>query len=383
MRAYILRRTAISKPCLILVLLLASSAAAHAYTIVLRSGEKVEIPDRFSTTATTLTYEVAPRINRTILLNSVDISATERANNETSGSLLLRSNQNSVKPNGVENSSAISPRVASPKTQGRRPTLTNNDIEVMRERARANGRAYELQRRELPAESRAAVVERNAAELQFMREVQAQSDEQRAAAESLWRTRAARLREEFAELDAELNYRRARLAEASTSSLTSLATPSTTLIGIPPVASSYNLGGVIFGSPNFGDSSTTITSRHSIFGAQIGGRINLGGRSSDGGRIRGSISLNGGYSRRDVRGARATQHSSSIHNGTTIYNGYPLGYITPFGGYPYQTYGGYDIANMRERIRELEAARGRLIARRRLLEEEARRAGASPGWLRP
>jgi hypothetical protein len=373
------------------LLLLASSTTAHAYTVVLRSGERVEIPDNFGITNTTLTYEIAPHINRTILLNSVDIAATEQANKEQPGSLLRRIEQSLIESDDRESLStrrqappSRAPRATIQAAPNSRPTLTNKDLEAMRARGQASGLAYELQRRALPVESRDATAKRNAAELQLMREAQAQSDEQTAESEILWRTRAAGLREEFASLDAELNYWRTRLAEASTSSLTSLATPATTLIGVPPLATPYNYGGVVVGShigrPNFGNSTTIISTRDSTFGIQIGGRINLGGHSDSArthsGRNRNSISLNGGYLRRDVRGVRATQHSS-------IYNGYTFGYVAPFGGYPYQPYAGYDLVNMRERIRELEAARVRLVARRRLLEEEARRAGASPGWLRP
>src|SRR5205085_2443135 len=43
----------------------------------------------------------------------------------------------------------------------------------------------------------------------------------------------------------------------------------------------------------------------------------------------------------------------------------------------------YDQANLINRLHELEAARAGLQARWRVLEEDARRAGAQPGWLRP
>jgi hypothetical protein len=43
----------------------------------------------------------------------------------------------------------------------------------------------------------------------------------------------------------------------------------------------------------------------------------------------------------------------------------------------------YERTVMVTRLRELEAVREGLAARWRLLEDEARRAGAMPGWLRP
>jgi hypothetical protein len=42
-----------------------------------------------------------------------------------------------------------------------------------------------------------------------------------------------------------------------------------------------------------------------------------------------------------------------------------------------------DRETLTRRLRELELERAGLQARWRLLEDEARRAGASPGWLRP
>ncbi|MCA1850460.1 MAG: hypothetical protein LC672_05295, partial [Acidobacteria bacterium] len=43
----------------------------------------------------------------------------------------------------------------------------------------------------------------------------------------------------------------------------------------------------------------------------------------------------------------------------------------------------YDRSVLAARLYEAEAERAALQARWRLLEEEARRAGALPGWLRP
>jgi len=64
----------------------------------------------------------------------------------------------------------------------------------------------------------------------------------------------------------------------------------------------------------------------------------------------------------------------------------------PFGVFPNVTVlgsplQGYDFTNERSelitRFNELAAARAGLSARWRELEEEARRAGVAPGWLRP
>src|SRR5215216_4975577 len=61
-----------------------------AYTVVLRGGRRVEIPATFTVTKWTLTYEAAPGINVTLQISTIDIAATERANNEPPGALLRR-----------------------------------------------------------------------------------------------------------------------------------------------------------------------------------------------------------------------------------------------------------------------------------------------------
>ncbi|MEJ7710764.1 MAG: hypothetical protein WKF84_13075 [Pyrinomonadaceae bacterium] len=43
----------------------------------------------------------------------------------------------------------------------------------------------------------------------------------------------------------------------------------------------------------------------------------------------------------------------------------------------------YESGSLTLQLQELETARAGLHARWRALEDEARRAGASPGWLRP
>jgi hypothetical protein len=64
-------------------------------------------------------------------------------------------------------------------------------------------------------------------------------------------------------------------------------------------------------------------------------------------------------------------------------------YLTPFSngigfGLPYQGYDiGYERSSLIARLDELVGRRAGLSARWRELEEQARRAGAMPGWLRP
>ena len=51
-------------------LLIFTATAASAYTIVMRNGRRVEIPNTFTITKSTLTYETAPGIQVTIQLTS-------------------------------------------------------------------------------------------------------------------------------------------------------------------------------------------------------------------------------------------------------------------------------------------------------------------------
>src|SRR5437773_12497484 len=86
-------RSVLAKSAIAVVLVLIYAVAASAYTLVFRSGLRSEIPDEFTLTRTTLTYEVAPGFTKTILVSSIDIPATERANNQPYGSFFKRSEQ--------------------------------------------------------------------------------------------------------------------------------------------------------------------------------------------------------------------------------------------------------------------------------------------------
>src|SRR5947209_16506203 len=103
-----------------LLLTLLLPVVACAYTVVLRSGRRIEIPSQFTVTRLTLTYETAPGINITLLMSSVDIAATERANGESADSLLKRAE----KPAIVSTTSAPS--------RAQRRELTQADIEAAR-----------------------------------------------------------------------------------------------------------------------------------------------------------------------------------------------------------------------------------------------------------
>jgi len=159
-------------------------SAVNAYTVVMRDGRRLEIPNEFTVTNSTLTYEVSNGFQVTIQLNTVDIAATERANNEPTGSLLQKAD-------------------AAPNTQQTRPraarSITNKDLEVYRKARVENERAYDEQRRELglpSAEERrrevAEIEDRTLEQVRRMREQE----------EAYWQSRAEAARAEMAAQEA-------------------------------------------------------------------------------------------------------------------------------------------------------------------------------------
>ena len=102
-------------------LLIFTTTAASAYTIVMRNGRRVEIPNTFTLTNSTLTYETAPGIQVTIQLTGIDIATTERVNGQAAGSFMV---------------SGSKLETAAPVVQTRRQTatrsITNKDLEVYR-----------------------------------------------------------------------------------------------------------------------------------------------------------------------------------------------------------------------------------------------------------
>ncbi|HEX2268990.1 MAG TPA: hypothetical protein VHH35_05630 [Pyrinomonadaceae bacterium] len=156
-------------------LLVFTATAASAYTVVMRNGRRVEIPNTFTLTKSTLTYETAPGIQVTIQLSSIDIAATERLNGQPPGSLLA---------------TASAPKAPAPVQTPRAPatrSITNKDLEVYR-RARIEG---ERQREELglpSAEERQREVE------EIDNRTQEQIREKRSQEElDFWRNRATQL----------------------------------------------------------------------------------------------------------------------------------------------------------------------------------------------
>ena len=319
---------------------------ASAYTVVLRSGRRIQIPEKFTVTNLTLTYEAAPGINITILMSSIDIPATERANNEPAGSLLKRAGQ-------VEGKATVS------SGQTRR-ALTQADVEAGRRARQKSEQDYERRRKELGLPSLEESRQRAEEEAKRLSEASLQSQSEELQSEAYWRARASSLRTEMAALDAQINYIRARLSE--TPEYPSSLGAYTFIGGAAPIFPSrhaVNRFPVVVGNPGF---------MHGInsSGAQVGV-----GFAAFGGTTQGQIQLNTGIARGNVH-QRGIFPQRIFAPTATVFG-------VPSSGYDYS----YERANLISRLHELEAQRAGLQARWRLLEEEARRAGAQPGWLRP
>jgi len=158
-------------------------SVVNAYTVVMRDGRRVEIPNEFTVTNSTLTYDVGSGMRVTIQLATVDIVETERANAESAGALLRRASapQIPVEPQRRINA-------------GR--TITNADLEKFRQARVEN----ENQRRELGLPSmeerqqQVALIEDRTVE---------QVRSMRAQEEAYWRSRAEAFRAEAAANEAQ------------------------------------------------------------------------------------------------------------------------------------------------------------------------------------
>jgi hypothetical protein len=171
-----------------------------AYTIVFRDGHRVEAPAVFTVTPTTLTYEAAPGINRTLQLILIDVAATERVNHEAPGSFLKHAEQ----------------QVTSTASRAGRAQriLTNLDLEPFRQRRLDSEQNYEKRRIELGLPSLAETRRRQALEEEATLGLARSRAAAEAGDETYWRSRARTLRYEIVSVDAEINYLRAQFAPA-------------------------------------------------------------------------------------------------------------------------------------------------------------------------
>jgi hypothetical protein len=316
-----------------LALFLFLPLVANAYTLVLRDGRRVEIPNKFEVEASTLTYEAAPGIQITFQLATLDVAATERANNEKSGSLLARSTQTRVEP-----VSKVTPR-ATPT----RRVVTNEDLDRYRKAREASENAYEQRRKELglPSveESRRIAMEITERTHEQLASIRTREQE----SEAYWRQRASELRSELAATNARINFVQGRMNELPLNYAFGAFTTTSPFLSVNQLARGASFpafaNGGTFG-PRFGARAVEVNRRP--------GQINRFNRP--------------GFARR------------------------PFGNQFPFGplvALPFDAYdNSYERSALLSELDQLLAQRAGLQARWRDLEDEARRSGAYPGWLR-
>ena len=187
------------------VLSLLLAITASAYTLVFRDGRRIDIPENFTVTRTTLTYEISPGFSRTVQVAVIDIAATERANREPTGSFFGRGQ----KPAVVEDQ---------PTAPARR-TVTNFDLAAVRQRRLDSEQAYEKRRQDLGLPTVAESRKRQEEENTMLREQFRADSASRVREEAYWRGRARDLRTEIAAVDTQIGYVRGRIGEVNEASL--------------------------------------------------------------------------------------------------------------------------------------------------------------------
>ena len=322
------------------------TATANAYTVVMHGGRRVEIPSSFIVTASTLTYEVSRGVQITLNVAAIDIPATEKANNEAPGSLLRRA---------FGDSRALADGHVSAEA-GPRRTITNRDLEPSLHRRHESELAYEQRRKELGLPTVAESRRQAAAQSDLIASELAQTRALESETESYWRARAAALRTETAALDAQLLEIRRQLDGPT----------------FPAADASFltSFGLVQFRSSECFPGSSPQSNRRApgIFVAPHSGPLLTGQVGFGRGSTRGQVLLNPwGFPRSHRFGSPVL----GLPNATVFGSAYPA----------------YDFSYGRNQLisefNKLSAARAGLLARWRELEDEARRAGAPPGWLRP
>lgn len=202
--------------------------AASAYTVVLRSGQRVQIPDSFVVTTAGITYAEAPRMERTIQLSVINIRATEAANREAPGALLAR----------IDGELPVMAEIWSVASQGRpssasvpaQRTITNADLERFRREREANEVAFDRQQTERGLPTLAEIRQREAAEDLRMSERSREAAIDRTRSEGHWRERATAVRAELNAVEAQLAVVRSQYRSVP---LVSLRSPQVDIDGLP------------------------------------------------------------------------------------------------------------------------------------------------------
>jgi hypothetical protein len=361
----------------------------------MRGGRRVEIADNFRVSGAQLTYEAAPGVVVTLPLDMVDVAATERANGESPGSFLRRAAANEdAQPDA--RASSVAAAQTSPTAKASVPvrTLTNKELEPVRRARVESERAYERRRAELGLPSAEEARRRDEEEARALSERARRKAEEDGDAEEYWRERAAVLREEAGALDAEIGYLRGVLAESpGGSSVNFSSSPGLAAGALAVIAGApFHFGRGGFGRGGFPPNLPVGTAfarnpanallldsgRSRFTRAPVGTHFGRA-RATVGFNVNGGARARLGLGRRDVRGkfARPSGRGRFARGRSHFFAPGFVGVVAPFD------YASADPFALSTRLRLLEGERAGVAARWRLLEEEARRAGAQPGWLRP
>jgi hypothetical protein len=219
----------LARLALVLILLAVLANAAGAYTLVFRDGHQIKVSSVFALTSTTLTYEAAPGINRTLQLILIDVPATERANSEAPGSFFKHATADVASA-----SPPVAPRAAR--------TLTNRDLETIRQRRIKSEKEYDQRRIELGLPSIEESHRRQALEEESTLALARERAAGEANNEAYWRSRASALRNEIVTVDAEIDYLRGRLGAVNQFPLTTRSFVTGAIVGGPRFGGRFSMG---------------------------------------------------------------------------------------------------------------------------------------------
>lgn len=321
-------RRALPQLAISAALLLLLTATASAYTVVFRSGQRVEIPAEFTVTNTTLTYEISPGFNRTLLLSLIDVAKTERVNGETPGSFFKHRELATV-------SAPDSAREPAPRAV---KTLTNIDLDAVRQRRVQSEQAYEARRKQLGLPTVAETRIRQEAESAELRAQIREESFNKRQEENYWRGRARTLRTEIAALDTQINYLRGRIGEMNQSSLNNQSI----ITGVYPIWPNNQ--------PWLGNGQWGIYPNGYPYGYP------------------------NGYPNGRLPGYRPARPPYGL--------GYPYGYGYPNGPYD-NSANNQQQSELTYRLDDLLVRRAGLVSQWRTLEDEARDARVPQVWLEP
>lgn len=193
------------------LLFLVLPVAASAYTLVLRSGRHVTVPDDFKVTPAAVVYEASPGFSVTVWLSNIDIAATERVNGEPAGNFARRLKQ------GPEGAAAPtrSPEAAPTERRAGRKVVTNKELEPSRLRREAQEKEYERTRRERGMPSMEELRQRLEEHDRRLHEIAAQMEAERVEAElESLRSELVNVRRQLGELGLQLSQQAATYGPA-------------------------------------------------------------------------------------------------------------------------------------------------------------------------